>query len=362
MNCVKRTKHLELEELAMRLDYSGKKVFIGIDVHLKQYTVCCRSDGMIVKRATMRASPGDLLGFIGRHFAGALVKTAYEAGFSGFVLHRALAGAGIESLVVHAAAIEMSRKKSKTDKRDAQKIAEQLEGNRLQSIHIPTEEAERARLVTRTRSQLVKERTRTKNQIRMRLHYFGMISPTERRTMSKEFLAEIRATGLPQELEYALKLHEAVWDVLDDQIRSCDQKIKENISEALVQLYMSVPGFGHLIAVSLARELGDMQQFKSEKDLFSFTGLIPSESTSDETRHLGHITRQGSARLRHLLVQAAWVAIRKDLSLQKKFIRIAAKAGKKRAIVAIARTLIGRARAVIKKKEGYKIEEQKLAA
>ena len=172
----------------------------------------------------------------------------------------------------------------------------------------------------------------------------------------------MRTSGLSAELEYALKLQETVWDALDEQIRSCDRKIKEGELEALVQLYMSVPGFGRLIAFSLARELGDMQQFKSEKSLFNFTGLTPSEATSDQTRHLGHITRQGSARLRHLLVQAAWVAIRSDPSLQKKFIRIAARAGKKRAIVAIARTLIGRARAVIKKKEGYRIQENKLAA
>jgi transposase len=310
----------------------------------------------------MRGYPEELVAFILRNFPGAAVRTAYEAGFSGFVLHRALVKAGIESIVVHAASIEISRKKTKTDKRDAQKIAEQLEGGRLKGIHVPTEEEDRKRLLPRTRAQLVRARTQVKNQIRMRLHYFGLLDPMEKRSMSKALLEEVRGKTLPDEIQQAIQLHESVWQILDEQIRCCDQKLKTADSEQLVQLYRSVPGFGRLIAVSLARELGDMRQFESEKRLFSFTGLTPSEFTTDDARHLGHITRQGSARLRHLLVQAAWVAIKKDGSLQTKYNRIAAKAGKKRAIVAIARKLIGKARAVVRKKESYNLEEQKMAA
>jgi len=343
-------------------EYRGKIVFIGIDVHLRQYTVCCRCEGAVVKRATMRGYPGELLTFLGNNFPGAELRTAYEAGFSGFVLHRVLEQAGIKNLVVHAAAIEVSRKKTKTDKRDAQKIAEQLEAGRLSSIHIPSEAEDYSRLITRTRGQLVKARTRVKNQIRMRLHYFGLLDPMEKRGMSKALLEEVRANKLPAQLGHVLQLHESVWRVLNEQIKLCDEKIADGESEQLVKLYRSVPGFGPLIAVSLARELGDMRQFESQKKIFSFTGLTPSELTSDEDRRLGHITRQGSARLRHLLVQAAWVAIKKDKSLQAKYLRIAAKAGKKRAIVAIARTLIGKARAVVRKKENYELVEQELAA
>lgn len=345
-----------------KLDYTGKLVFIGIDVHLRQYTVCCRCEGAVVKRASMVGNPGDLLGFINNHFKGATVKTVYEAGFSGFVLHRVLDGAEIENVVVHAASIEVSRKKTKTDKRDAQKLAEQLEAGRLQGIYIPSKEEELARLVPRTRDQLVRARTRVRNQIRMRLHYFGLLDPLERRPMSQALLQEVRAAGIPAELERVLSIQSEVWNTLSERIALCDKSIAKNVSEPLVQLYLKVPGFGKLIAVTMARELGDMSQFSNEKRLFSFTGLTPSEFTTDDARHLGHITHQGRAQLRHLLVQAAWVAIRKDKTLQTAFIEIAATAGKKRAIVAIARKLVGRARAVVRKKEDYKPIEQKLAA
>ena len=343
------------------VEYTGKSVFIGIDVHLRQYTVCCRSEGLVVKRASMAGYPGELLGFIGNHFKGATVKTAYEAGFSGFVLHRVLDGAEMENKVVHAASIEVSRKKTKTDKRDAQKLAEQLEAGRLQSIDIPSEQEELSRLVTRTRDQLVRARTRVRNQIRMRLHYFGLLDPLERRPMSQSLLQEVRAAGIPAELEEALSMQLEVWNTLNQQIGLCDKSIAKSVSEPLVQLYLKVPGFGKLIATTMARELGDMSQFSNEKRLFSFTGLTPSEYTTDDARHLGHITHQGRAHLRHLLVQAAWVAVKKDKTLNAAFIRIAAKAGKKKAIVAIARRLVGRARAVVRKKEDYKPIEQKLA-
>jgi transposase len=345
-----------------KVEYTGKSVFIGIDVHLRQYTVCCRCEGLVVKRASMPGYPGELLGFIGRNFKDATVKTVYEAGFSGFVLHRFLENAGMENVVVHAASVEVSRKKTKTDKRDAQKLAEQLETGRLQSIYIPTEREELSRLITRTREQLVRARTRVRNQIRMRLHYFGLLDPLEKRPMGQAIVQEVRANGIPAELDAVLSMQSEVWDALNQQIAVCDKNIRQSVSEPLVQMYLKVPGFGKLIAGTMARELGNMSQFSNEKKLFSFTGLTPSEFTTDDARHLGHITHQGRSHLRHLLVQAAWIAVRKDKTLNAVFIRIAAKAGKKKAIVAIARRLIGRARAVVRKREGYKPVEQKLAA
>lgn len=345
-----------------REEYTGKKVYMGIDVHRRQYTVCCRMEGAVVKRASMPGRPWELVQFIGNHFAGAEVYSVYEAGFSGFGLHRLLIKAGVKSIVVHAASIEVSLKKSKTDKRDAQKMAEQLEAGRLYSIRIPSEAEELGRLTTRVRDQLVRSRTRIRNQIRMRLHYFGKIDAFDDRVLGRPLLAELREVGLAPELDHAVQALERVWEVLDVEIRRIDKDLTTGVPTELLKLYKTVPGFGNLIAVYLARELGDMQQFTNEKQLFSFTGLTPSEFTTDDARHLGHITRQGSARLRHLLVQAAWVAVKKDPDLHAIFNRIAAKAGKKRAIVAIARKLIGRARAVVIKKEKYRLGEQKLAA
>ena len=73
--------------------------------------------------------------FLRKYFPGAQIKTAYEAGFSGFVLHRYLTQNGVENIVVNAASIEVaSRDRVKTDKRDAVKIAKQLSSGFLKGI------------------------------------------------------------------------------------------------------------------------------------------------------------------------------------------------------------------------------------
>jgi transposase len=119
------------------------------------------------------------------------------------------------------------------------------------------------------------------------------------------------------------------------------------------RVYRSVKGVGKTAARILANELGDMSQFASEDALFSYTGLTPSEYSSGEHTRKGHISRQGKPILRSTLVQCSWIAIRYNPGLRKIFDRISVKAGAKRAIVAIARRLIGRIRACFRKGETY---------
>ena len=145
-----------------RIDYSGKKVNVGIDVHKKTYSVCCECEGQVVKKATVPAIPGKLVQFLKEHFEGAEIRSCYEAGFAGFGLHRTLVSNRIDNIVVNPASIEVAAKdKVKTDKRDCKRQAIQLAANRLESIYIPSVEQEGERLLTRTREQLVSERTRS---------------------------------------------------------------------------------------------------------------------------------------------------------------------------------------------------------
>lgn len=110
-------------------------------------------------------------------------------------------------------------------------------------------------------------------------------------------------------------------------------------------VYRSVPGVGEVAARILATELGDLTRFANERALFSYTGLTPSEYSSGTAVRRGPISRQGSSRVRHVLIEIAWRAVSRDVVLHEIFERIAATRGKKRAIVAIARRLVGRIRA-----------------
>ena len=82
-----------------KYDYTGKTIYMGIDVHKKTYACVSIYEGEIVKKDTMRADPATLIVYIKNQFSGAKLETVYEAGFSGFHLHRELIQAGVNNQV-----------------------------------------------------------------------------------------------------------------------------------------------------------------------------------------------------------------------------------------------------------------------
>jgi len=340
--------------------YTGKEVFIGIDVHKKSYSVVARCDKEVVKKWTTTASPQELSQQLQKYFRGALVYSVYEAGFSGFALHRELVKHGIKNIVVHAASIEVAvNDRVKTDKRDAEKMAALLEAGRLKGNRIPTEVEERRRMLTRTRQQLVEERTAIKNKIRMKFHQLGLIKYDENRAMSHKLVKELLNGADSSEFRIVIQAYWNIWKKLDEEICNLASAIKEQVkTDPHDATYRSAPGVGPLSARILANELGDMSQFKNERQLFSYTGLTPCEYSSGENIRRGHISRQGNSRLRAILVESAWRAIGKDRALGEFFERLYPRTGKKRAIVAVARKLIGRIRAAFHQGVNYQMEYQ----
>jgi transposase len=328
-------------------NYQGKRVFIGMDVHKKHYSLSCIFEGELVKKATVKASPEKLVEFLKKYFSEAKIRSAYEAGFCGFFLHRYLERNGIENRVVHPASIEVSsRDRVKTDKRDSLKIATQLSAGRLTGIHVPSEAREGKRSVTRLRETVMTNRKRIGNQLKSYLFTLGLIEGDDDKKLSKKWLKKILAYEYSKEEKYCVEYYTNAWLEFDKKLDEIDKHLDVQAKEdaGLELIYRSVPGIGKLHARQLCNELGDMKQFKNEKRIYSFSGLTPSEHSSGEHKRQGHITRQGRSVLRKILTQAAWVAIKRDSSLKVAFERIAKNAGKKRAIIGIARRLIGRIR------------------
>lgn len=340
------------------------RVSIGVDVHAITYALEWVSEGGLRGRTCMPAEPVNLIAFVDHRFKEADVTVAYEAGFSGFELYRQLKEGGINCIVVHAASIEVSRERVKNDRRDAKKIATQLHAGRLKGIRVPSREEEAKRVLHRTREQLIRKRSATKAQIRMRFYQFGcrVTGPKEHLTFAKIEAALERR--FPREFHIGIESLVSTWQALNKEIALLERREKEVLAtDERMPVYLSVPGIGFQSACILCTELGDMSQFPNERALFCFTGLTPQEHSSGERECKGHISRQGSGRLRHVLVEAAWVAVRKNPELNRCFQRLATRTGKKKAIVAIARKLIGRIRAMFRKKEFYRSQRAlKLAA
>lgn len=342
-------------------NYTGKTVFVGIDVHKKTYSVSAICDGVIVKRDTLRALPRLLIDYLKKHFGTGTILTAYESGFSGFHLHRALEAAHIKNIVVHAAAIEISNDRVKTDKRDSLKIAAHLSQNRLKGIHVPTVERKDMRSLTRLRDSFCRDKTRLACQIKSLMYMHGLIDSNDDKRVSEKWIRNLSISRATPTVKYAIELMVSMWLTFNDKFKEINEKIKEQAiqDKELDVTYQSVPGIGLTSARILANELIDLTHFKNEGQLFSYLGFTPSEYSSGEHIRQGHITKQGKPILRKILVQAAWVAIRNDKELQQVFDRISSRAGPKRAIVAIARKLIGRIRACFKTGTLYKEREAK---
>ena len=172
-------------------DYSGKIIYMGIDLHKRTYSCVSICDGEIVKRDTIPAIPEGLLLYCHKFFPRAEIISAYEAGFSGFHLHRYLAKNKIHNLVVHPASIEISsRDRVKTDKRDAYKIAVQLASHRLHGIFIPSIEQESSRYVSRLRTTFLHARTRVGTQLKSLLFTQGLINQDDVTRVSQKWIKQ----------------------------------------------------------------------------------------------------------------------------------------------------------------------------
>ena len=128
-------------QIRKKIDLKGKKIYVGIDVHKKKWTIAICSEHTNYRPFNQDANSDRLVNYLRQHYPGATIICAYEAGFSGFYLQEHLTENGIQCLVVHPADIPTTDKESefKTDIRDAKKIAECLRSGQLRSIHIPNQ-------------------------------------------------------------------------------------------------------------------------------------------------------------------------------------------------------------------------------
>jgi transposase len=203
----------------------------------------------------------------------------------------------------------------------------------------------------------VQQRAGVKQQMRMKAHQFGLIDPDESREMSHAFVKELLNKATDETLKHVLQVHWSIWRALDEQVANLVEQLKQQAQRDQNEAtYRSAPGVGPISARVLSNELGNMSEFANERQLFRYTGLTPSEHSSGEQTHRGHITKQGNRHIRGLLLEIAWRAIRQDPALRSYFERLQASTGSKRAIVAVARKLIGKIRAAFGKGESYQMD------
>lgn len=236
---------------------------------------------------------------------------------------------------------------SKTDKRDADLLARLSASGQLRTIHVPERDVREWRSLIAFRHHLVRARTRIKNHIKALLRnefvstrqLWNTLGLTMMRLLAKPLHAcdsnEIWRGQLHTEL-LRLKQTQDHMNVLETRLDQMGRKSSE------VKLLTEIDGIGPRCAEAIVATLGDPLRFKSRKHVAAYIGLCPRvEQSGDRTIH-GRITKCGNTLLRSLLVEVAWLGVRRDSWMREIYEQIARgdTNRRKRAVVAVARRIL----------------------
>ena len=336
-----------------------KKIFIGLEDSKRTWKICVRCDGVIVQETSLPTEYDNLLRYLRRHYPGCRIKLLYEAGFGGFWLHDLLRSDGIECIVTPACRVTMEKVSSvKTDKRDARRLAKNLENGDYVVCHVPDRERREDRQVSRTLEQVKQDIIRTKNRIRRMLDYHGLNTGLPLGDWNRSHYECLSGMKLSRPLQLSLEMYLHQLKELENIRKELVKELKSLCSKQRyhksVEIKKSCPGIGWFTAIRLTLEWGEMKRFPSGKHIASYTGLTAREYSTGETVRKGRITGQGSDSVRSWLIQCAWGAVKRDPALADKFIRVRKNTGsKKKAIVAVARKMVVRIRALELSENNY---------
>ena len=350
----------------------------GLDVHKKTVAACVRrtdSAGRVQKTVrTFGTMTGELL---------SLSDWLRECG----VTHVAMESTGVfwkpvfnilegsfQVLLVNARHIKQVPGR-KTDVQDCEWIAQLLQYGLLRASFVPDREQRELRDLTRHRSQLVAEQGRVANRIHKTLEDANVklgsvatdiLGVSGRRILhalmegesDPEELAELargRLRGKKPQLEAAVEGHVTDhhrfllkglldhWDYLQGQIDRLSRRIEELTAPFAQEIRRldGIAGVDRRIAETVVAEIGtDMSHFPTDGHLSSWAGMCPGNNESAGKRHSGK-TAKANRWLRASLTQAAWAASHtKNTYLSSQYHRLAARRGKKRALVAVGHTIL----------------------
>lgn len=282
----------------------------------------------------------------------------YEASGQGYGLYDLLRDQGIECYVLSPTHLPKTpkRQRNKTDSRDTHMLFEQarafaLAGNELPIVWSPPQRLRDDRELIRGRIEAAEANTRIKLQIFSLLKRYSIAIPEwfrKSRHWTKRFKTWLKETTQRLDPVVSPLLTALIerFEVFEKQVAMFDRELRNLANtpryQAVVAELRKLSGVGLVTALTFLTEMGDLTRFSNRREVAAYLGLCPSSFESGEADdRKGHITRQGPGRVRKVLCQAAWAAVRLDKDTREKWVRIqGGKSGRgKKAIVAIMRQL-----------------------
>jgi transposase len=323
----------------------GEAAFVGVDVHKATYHVAVVSDSRgLLATWVQPARPEALAERLGP-IRERVACVAYEAGPTGFSLARHLLAAGLPAQVIAPSKLLAPvGPEAKTDGLDCRKLAFFAQKGLLRPVRVPSEPEEADRQVLRLREQLVRKARTAQQQIKAFLLQHGLGEPAGLAKWTAAAVAALRALELGAELRFCLDVMLEELDHSRGQVARLTARLRDLAGSerhgAAAATLRTVPGVGLITAMAFRLELPEPSRFAHEGQVARMLGLAPQVRQSGQTRREGGLLKSGNARLRTVLVEAAWVWVRRDESAAARYRRLVANTGNgKKAIVGMARRL-----------------------
>lgn len=323
------------------------KYYIGLDVSMKDTFVCViNSDGEVISEQTVLTDPGEIATYI-KQLGLKIEVVGLESGSLSHWLTEELTFQDIPVKCIdarHCAAF-LSMRINKTDKNDAQGIAEVMRCGIYREVQVKSRPIREAAALFTSRKQLVGQRTQTLMSIRGILKPFGVRLGSIPKTKSgiTNTFEQIKKIGLRECVLFSIQNLIHVVLAITESISVLDKKIKIIVQrEPKAQLLMTIPGIGPVTALKFLVEIGDPKRFKNSRAVGAYIGLTPKQYSSGETQKQGKISKCGSKDLRSLLVEAAIVMLTRTKSWSKLKawgVRLMGQMSLKKAATAVARKL-----------------------
>jgi transposase len=316
---------------------------IGLDLHKRETQLCIgHEDGTFEERriATTRDRFTAVLA------AYCPARILLEASTESEWVARHLEQLGHEVIVADpnfAPMYATRTRRTKTDRRDARTLMDACRLGAYREAHRASDERRHVRAELAVRDALVRTRTR----------YIALIKALIRRdglrlnsTASHLFAQRIAVLDASQQLRAELQPLLEVLAPLNTQIDTADERISAlEHTDPAVALLMTAPGIGPITASAVVATVDDITRFATAHQFESYLGIVPGELSSGEKRRVGPITKAGNARVRYLLVEAAWRILaskQEDAAVLRAWaLKIMVRRGKRIAAVALARRLAG---------------------
>jgi transposase len=288
--------------------------YVAMDTHKKEHKVAIlypREQEIV--NLTVRNTPAEISKMVKkiRKNARGEVRFCYEAGVCGFNLKRQIESSGCNCTVI-APSLTPTKpgERIKTDRRDALKLLMLFKAGLLTEVYAPDLQQEADRELTRLRQSAVENLMRIRHQLQKFLTRHGYIY-TEGNHWTTRHLQWLRG------LEFEQAVLRDVFDSYFTEMQHCMGRL-DHLDRAVEELAKSEPykeivcllrcfhGIDTLTAISIITEIFDFGRFENARDLMSYLGLVPSESSSGEKQKKGSITRTGNKRVRRLLTEVSW--------------------------------------------------------